>query len=447
LDEQNEKRKIVDLNQRTKILEILNQGTENFSEQDHLVLAQPSTSDPELYWKSFGEFLFFTAEIAARKANFSGDSLLKLFDEAKPFLLKITDFSNPSIPFDQIMHNVVTRDLTEARLAATKLAEMKIREQISGFSNTILRNGLTKEFVDDRISNCLNDFILKSQEAFPHILNYLPNETEKHRQELRNVIQTTCNQLFVKQCFAKLLPQIQFEAFETIKENIPNEMKAINIANVGVFNFTSLSTQYETRIESQFQNMTSQIHKDIPSSPEFGEFLSRLRTNVREYVQEFESRRKQEYLAFVEAERKRAAEEAERKHQEELAREQQRKEAERQRLEAEHQAAIRAREAEEKRAAQERAEQQARHQAELDRIRREQEAERQRQEREAQLQREQLEQIRRDQERAAWERERRLREERQAAARRQAELEYRLRTVPPPRVIYEEHSSGFCQVA
>jgi hypothetical protein len=92
LDERNERRKITDLNQRTRILEILNREMINFVEQDFLVLAQPNTNDCELYWKSFEDFLIFTAAIASRKANFTGDSLLKLFDEAKPFLMHITDF-------------------------------------------------------------------------------------------------------------------------------------------------------------------------------------------------------------------------------------------------------------------------------------------------------------------------------------------------------------------
>jgi hypothetical protein len=71
LDEKNAMRQESDLNQRTKILEILNAHQVVFSETDLLVLGQPQTEEPDLYWKSIQDFLNFTAVVflVARSRN------------------------------------------------------------------------------------------------------------------------------------------------------------------------------------------------------------------------------------------------------------------------------------------------------------------------------------------------------------------------------------------
>jgi hypothetical protein len=107
LDEQNKMRQAADVTQRQKIIEVLDGAELEFSEENLLVLAQPNFDPPDLYWRSVQDLLVFTADIASTRANISGASLLDLFKEAKPSIMQVQDFSNPSIPFEQILNNII----------------------------------------------------------------------------------------------------------------------------------------------------------------------------------------------------------------------------------------------------------------------------------------------------------------------------------------------------
>jgi hypothetical protein len=81
--------------------------------------------------------------------------------------------------------------------------------------------------------------------------------------------------------------------------------------------------------------MTSEIHQDIPSSPEFDEFLSRLHTNIREYVQEVEHCRKEEHSAFLEREATRQKQELDAQYRADLQKMTEEEAAKRQAIEKE----------------------------------------------------------------------------------------------------------------
>jgi hypothetical protein len=60
------------------------------------------------------DFFRFTAAVLEERGHVSGKSLLQLFQEAKPSIMKINDFSNPSIPFEKIIETIAIRYLNEA---------------------------------------------------------------------------------------------------------------------------------------------------------------------------------------------------------------------------------------------------------------------------------------------------------------------------------------------
>jgi hypothetical protein len=101
LDEKNALRQECDIRERTKILKTLNAHQVRFSETDLLVLAQPDFEEPDLYWKSIEDLLDFAVAVAAKRRPVSGKTLLELLEEAKSSIMKIVDFSNPSIPFEK----------------------------------------------------------------------------------------------------------------------------------------------------------------------------------------------------------------------------------------------------------------------------------------------------------------------------------------------------------
>jgi hypothetical protein len=116
LQQRDEYRQQSDVKQRTAIMNVLNRERLKFSERDLIVLGQPGFEEEDVYWKSMEDFLRFTAAIMDGRQKISGQSLLQLFNEAKPSIMQVTDFANPSIPFETIMQNITIRYLKEAGL-------------------------------------------------------------------------------------------------------------------------------------------------------------------------------------------------------------------------------------------------------------------------------------------------------------------------------------------
>jgi hypothetical protein len=160
----------------------------------------------------------------------------------------------------------------------------------------------------------------KSEQLFPHLLEYSLEQTQKHRELIKNTIETISNQLFVKQCIAVALPEVEAEIIEEIKQDIAIEMNEIPVPNLGCFNFTTLSSRQEQTGESRFQKSVLKIHPDIPKSQEFLQLTGQLRIQISEHVKDIETVKRQQYAEYVqeELEREKAAREAQ--YQENLTR-------------------------------------------------------------------------------------------------------------------------------
>jgi hypothetical protein len=190
-------RQKADEEQRGKIMELLNENHISFSERDFLVLAQPEFDEANLYWESINDFLYFLANIAANRSHVSGNSLLDLLQEAKPSIMQVTDFSNPSIPFNTIVQNIVDRYLKKASSTTIADGENEIKTRIMQLSSAHLRGGLDARFVGDIIAKWIRAFEEKAEQLFPHLLEYSPDQAEEHRELIKNSIEMITNRLFV----------------------------------------------------------------------------------------------------------------------------------------------------------------------------------------------------------------------------------------------------------
>jgi hypothetical protein len=312
LNQKNCLRQKTDGEQRAKILKILNDNRVTFSETEFLVLAQPEFEEEYLYWKSIEDFLRFTANVAENRSRVSGQSLLDLFEEAKPSIMQVTDFSNPSIPFDRIMQNITDRYLNEASSTAIEDREQDVKKWLTERNRESLRRGLGVDFVECMIVKCIHAFEEKSEQLFPHLLEYSPDQVQEHRTLIKNSIETMINELFVEQCIDVLLPVIECEIVHTIQQKIATEMNAIPVANLGNFPFATLSFRHEQEAESRFQQSVLKIHRDIPKSTGFPKLVGEMRRNISEYVKDIETANRDQYAKYVEdkIEREKAAREA-----------------------------------------------------------------------------------------------------------------------------------------
>jgi hypothetical protein len=299
LDQKDQLRQQSDVKQRGMILDVLNRARVAFSEDDLLVLAQPTFDDPDLYWKSINDFLFFAVHVAEKRKPISGKSLLALFGEAKPSIMAITDFSNPSIPFEQIMQNITNRYLKEAQDIAIAAVEPDVRDHMALLNSGSLRAGIDIYFVADAVVRCIRAFEIKAEELFPNALGYSPENTEKYRQSIKENVESISNTLFVKQCISVLIPDLRAEIVKGIVDAIDVELRSVPIENIGVFPFTDLSSRYEESAIGQFEIASGTVHRGILTSPEFKHLIAELRKQVSNHVKDVEVHRKQEHAQYI----------------------------------------------------------------------------------------------------------------------------------------------------
>jgi chemotaxis protein histidine kinase CheA len=216
------------------------------------------------------------------------------------------------------MRNITCRYLAAGRAAALANVEPQICEYLRNLGRENLRRGLDVDFVANTVSKCVSDFEKQAEQLFPHVLEYSPDDTVKYGNEISDSVQQSCDRLFVDHCLQVLVPDIETEIVEQIKNEIASEMVAIPIGDIGVFNFTSLSTQHQCSAETQFYDLMNQIHRGIVSSVGFDQFVGSLRAKILDHVKTIESVRRQEYSEYTEAENERQRNELEEQFQENL---------------------------------------------------------------------------------------------------------------------------------
>jgi hypothetical protein len=299
LDEKDQLRQELDSKEREKILEVLNHMRCTFSERDLLVLAQPTFGDQELYWKSINDFLFFAAAIAGRRKPISGKCLLALFEATKPSIMAISDFSNPSIPFEQIKQTIANRCLKQAHDIALAGVETDIHTYIVQLNIGCLREGIDAYFVGDAVVRSIHVFEEKAEELFPGLLGYSPENTEEYRQSIKMSVESISNTLFVKQCISVLIPDLQTEIMRKIVDAIDAELKLIPIQDIGAFTFADLLFRHEESASGQFEAAVWNVHGGILTSPDFPNLVRDLRKQVSNHVKHIETNRKLEHAQYV----------------------------------------------------------------------------------------------------------------------------------------------------
>jgi hypothetical protein len=319
LDEKNGLRHASDARQLNRVIEILNSHSIEFSPENLLVLGQPKLTEEDLYWKSIEDLLFFTRSVARRRDHFSGDFLLGLFNEAKPWIMRIIDFTNPSIPFQEIIQNVTNEHLTAVQNDAIRETEREVADRLLEMTPGDLRKGLNMAFVGEMIGKCRDVFEDRAMAFFLHSLKYLASERSNYLSTIQHTITASCIQLFVSQCILRVIPLVELEIEGTTRDEIDQEMNQLALESVGAFCFTSLSSRHEISAESRLRDASIGIHSHIPNSPEFPNFIVSIREKISNYVKGLESKRKEEYNQHVKAEQEREKRELQAKYEVDLA--------------------------------------------------------------------------------------------------------------------------------
>jgi hypothetical protein len=321
LEELNQKRKNSDGEHRTKIIRLLEEANVHCTTETLLVLAQPQLyRQTDLYWKSIEDYLKFAAAIASLRDNIAGSSLIDLFMEAKPLIMQIEDFANPSLPFEQVLKKVANGYLEAAHKYVIDTIDHEIGEQIDQINSVELREGLQVNFVAKQIESAMSRFEQTAEKSLPHLLDYAPDQTRTFQERIQNDVRTICNRRFLERCLAILVPEMQAEVIDQAKIEIQAEMEKLSISDVGLFSFTKLSARYEMTIASRFDAAVSKIHPEIVNLHEFHSLAHEVRTRISDYVLEVEANQKEKHSAYAKAESERIQEEQDAKFVQEVAR-------------------------------------------------------------------------------------------------------------------------------
>jgi hypothetical protein len=309
-EEKNVIRQKADETERDKILKVLNDAQIKFCTDDFLVLSQPTFDQEELYWLSINDFLLFTRKIASQRATISGKTLIQMFDEAKPSIMRITDFENPAIPFEKIIENIVVSDLKAASDAALENLENNAQPYFRSLSSFRLREGLDIQFVLQTSLEIVKRFEQEASGLFPHLLEHSETKTQAVRNEMELKVKSTCDKLFVLQCIDVLLPDLQQEIFTSITADIQKEMNGLDVKDVNNFNFTALTSRHERFAIVKFEHTVKMAHEGLLNTQAFRDSILALRLLVSNHVKDLETRRKAEYNAFMIQEKERQDQES-----------------------------------------------------------------------------------------------------------------------------------------
>jgi hypothetical protein len=295
-DQWNQSREDQDSKLKAQVVASLTGRSIQLQTDDLLVLAQPSWSDQQLYWKSIEDFLRFTARDASQRTRISGESLLKLFSHAKTLIMKIPGLSNPSITLETI-----------------QTSERNIRQHFAQLNASQLRYGIDTKFVPFLMDKCTRDFEATAKALLPHVLTYSQSETSKQQDLTGQMAKSQCRQFFMARCVDLVLPILYNETLQNVKKNLTNATQRRPVPGVEERNFTRLLAEQQQFAEGAFRDAARCVDVELSSTSTFSSNLNSLRREISTHVNTIESARKREYRQCVDAENKRKEqEEAER---------------------------------------------------------------------------------------------------------------------------------------
>jgi hypothetical protein len=166
-DEKNRERRAADIASRGQIRDLLNEKHLGFSAQSLAVLSQPGFDEPGLYWESINDFLEFTQIIASAGHPMGTATLLDLFDEAKPHIMNVRDFDNPSIAFEEIFLKIVCQRLTDAKSHALESLDELIVRPVRGLPRADLLRYRENPVIAAGVLTIQQRFKAKAQEFHP----------------------------------------------------------------------------------------------------------------------------------------------------------------------------------------------------------------------------------------------------------------------------------------
>jgi hypothetical protein len=281
---------------------MLNENEIMFQGRNFKVLAQPTFDDGQLYWKSIDDFLQFAKAAADARLVISGRFLCGLFNEAKPEIMKISDFENPNIPFESILTKYVRGKLDEARDFAIENLQQTILSQLSDSSLDELRKGSPSDLMVEQIKLRHATFKNRAGELYPHILQLFPEMSRDLENEIDATIHHTCASAFLAVCAERLIPECKTNIFNNIKTQIEGEMAELDTPNVGVYNFSQMISRYVKHGTSELRNQLLPVDQDIVSLRQFERESAELQAAIEEFIDERKQEKWKKYEVYQQEE-------------------------------------------------------------------------------------------------------------------------------------------------
>jgi hypothetical protein len=302
--EKDDLRRAADSENRTNIRNVLNDKRIPFTEHTSLVLAQPERDlDPDLYWKSIEDFLIFVKKIADARSAIPGHVLCDLFDEAKPHIMQINDFNNPTIPFESILMNYVTRQLNMAQSFAIADISAIVRSEIGLWPADRLRQGVPADFLQRQIRETQAKFTKKANELYPHVADLYSAKAREVEDTIDLIVKQSCDTAFVDACAQMLVPECLASVVKDVEAEIQMEMDRLATENVSAYGFAHTTWRFQHRAESLLTNLMMTIDQAIIERPEFSNAVDSLAAEVLESLHTWEQRKKRDLEQYQKSQR------------------------------------------------------------------------------------------------------------------------------------------------
>jgi hypothetical protein len=188
---------------------------------------QPSTTRLELYWESIRDVLRFARSIANRRRPFSAENLLDLFNQAKPSIMEVEDFENPSIPFQKIFMSLVYNYLRQAVTDSLGLLKAYVENPISGMSRAEVSRYPNLPLIKEAIGQIKAEFRLRAVRKHPDILKLLPQQTRDCEKSIKTRVKDVARDATLSRC-ADFLGEIRCECVTVLESEIDEDVKKLS---------------------------------------------------------------------------------------------------------------------------------------------------------------------------------------------------------------------------
>jgi hypothetical protein len=282
-------------------MEMLNKGNMKFSTNNLKFFAQPFVHQPELYWKSYDDFLIFVQLIANNRRIFPGEKLLELFNEALPHIMAIENFEDANLPFETITQGVADRYLRPALEHAGSFMNKVVYQPFLQMTPEELLKSFCTEQYGPMIKFIQKAFQEKLQAIVwvQDLLVFCSKQIDEYDRIMATAVEEAAKTAYQNACCAALLPFLREKEWTELKREIEAVSESgIPVEVIGFYSFADLSGRYQQKAKSDLKIVLLPIDNTLLNDANFLVIVGEISDRVSKTVKDIEKVKKMKYEEY-----------------------------------------------------------------------------------------------------------------------------------------------------